>query len=34
LCDGPMPQGRLPRHGSQLQQQVKPEGPLRDRFRG
>jgi hypothetical protein len=29
LCDGPKPQGRLMRHGSQLQQQEKPEGRLR-----
>jgi hypothetical protein len=34
LCDNPKPQGRLLRHGSQLQQQEKPEGRLRHRFRG
>jgi hypothetical protein len=34
LCDGPKPQGRLLRHGSQLQQQEKLEGRLRLGFRG
>jgi hypothetical protein len=32
--DGPKPQGRFLRHGSQLQQQEKPEGCLGLRFRG
>jgi hypothetical protein len=34
LCDGTKPQGRLLRHGSQLQQQEMPEGCLGLRFRG
>jgi hypothetical protein len=34
LCDGPKPQGRLLWHGSQFEQQEKPEGRLRLGFRG
>jgi hypothetical protein len=34
LCDEPKPQGRLLRHGSQFEQQEKPEGRLGLGFRG